>query len=339
MPHDLGLLVLPEQPVPAIVERARRAEAAGYDSIWMADEKFYRDPWVVLSAVAAGTSRLRLGTGVTEPYSRHPALIAMAMATLAEVAEGRRLVIGLGSGGPGFPPMGVTRRRPTRAIADAVAILRGLLAGERVDHDGEVISFRGGSLAFPSGPLPVYVAARGERVLATAGAVGDGVILGPFASREALEYAIGIAAAGAQRAGRPRPRMVARVDVCVGRTREEARDAVRYFVALPLWVSHPNWRYAEALGIRLSDELDRLMARRDYRDIHAGGALLPPEMIDHFAIAGTAEEVAERIRSLLPLVDELIVHPVAAPGIDVDAMTDRVAEVWGAVANESLGRA
>lgn len=329
--------MLPEQPLPRILERARRAETAGYDSLWVADEKFYRDPWVVLTTLAAATTRVRLGTGVTEPYARHPALIAMAAATLAEAAEGRELVIGLGSGGPGFPPMGVVRRRPTRAIPEAVAILRGLLAGERVELEGEVLSFRGGSLAFEPRPIPIYVAARGEKVLAAAGAVGDGVILGPFASPEALRYATEIAKAGAERAGRPRPRMVARVDVCVGETSEEARDAVRYFVALPVWVSYPNWGYVEALGIRIPDELAQLTARRDYRDIAAAGRLLPPEMIDHYAIAGTESEVTERIRALLPLVDELIVHPVATPSADVDEVAERVAAIWTSTTGVGAG--
>src|SRR5579864_1051446 len=152
---ELGLLVLPERPVGELVELAKHAEELGYDYIWVADEKFYRDPMVVLSAMALQTSHVILGTGVTEPYARHPALIAMALGTLAEVAP-RRVVIGIGAGGPGFPPMGVVRRKPARALVEAVAILRGLLAGERVTTEGEVLSFRGGSLNFPSQPLPIY---------------------------------------------------------------------------------------------------------------------------------------------------------------------------------------
>ena len=83
--RDLGLLILPGEPVAQLVRRAQRAEAARFDSLWIADEKFYRDPWVVLTAIASATSATRLGTGVTEPYARHPALIAAAMATLAEL--------------------------------------------------------------------------------------------------------------------------------------------------------------------------------------------------------------------------------------------------------------
>ena len=332
MLRDLGLLMHPGASVGTLVERARRAEAAGYDTLWIADEKFYRDPWVVLTAIAGATSRVRLGTGVTEPYARHPALIAAAMATLGELVPERPLVIGLGAGGPGFPPMGVVRRRPTRAIEEAVTIVRGLLAGERVEFEGEVVSFRGGSLNFASRPLPIYVAARAAGMLATAGRVADGVIFGPYASYAALEYAIGIARPGNNGSARPAPRLVARVDICIAASAEEARERVRTMVALPVWVSYPNLGYVDALGIHLPDELLELIARREYGDIPAAGRLLPDEMFHHYAIAGTEEEVAERIGEIVPLIDELIVHPVGSADCDVDDVAERVAAIWSSKA-------
>jgi 5,10-methylenetetrahydromethanopterin reductase len=328
--RDLGLLVHPGAPIDELVREAQRAEAAGYGSLWIADEKFFRDPWVILTAIAAATKTARLGTGVTEPYARHPALIAAAMATLAELHPERELVIGLGAGGPGFPPMGVVRRKPNKAITEAVAILRGLLAGERVDLEGEVVSFRGGSLNFPPKPLPIYVAARAEGMLATAGSVADGVILGPYASPRSLAYAIGIADSK-RKSSRTRPRMVARVDVCIAPTREAARDAVRTMVALPVWVSYPNLAYVDALGIELPQAILDLAARREYGDIPEIGRLLPPEMLDHYAIAGTEADVAERLHDLGSLVDELIVHPVAAEGGHVADVADAVASIWKSV--------
>ncbi len=331
---ELGLLLLPEQPIGALVEIARKAEELGYGHLWVADEKFYRDPWITLTAAGLATSSIKLCTGVTEPYARHPALIAMAMATLEELCPDR-VVIGLGAGGPGFPPMGVQRTRPARAIPEAIEIMRGLLRGERVDFEGTVLSFRGGSLNFkPRRELPIYVAARGEHVLASAGAVADGVVMAPFASTEAVMQASDLVRRGAERVGRPVPKLVARVDICFGRTREEAREAVRYFVALALWVSYPNWRYAEAVGVRLdSEELRTLMARRDYRDIAAAAPMLPPAMIDHFAIAGTEEEVSGRLAELAPLIDQLIVHPVTAPGWDYSRIISAVAGIWADIGN------
>ncbi len=324
---ELGLLVFPQRPIGELVATARRAEELGYSEIWVADEKFYRDPFVTLTAIGQATAQVRLGTGVTEPYARHPALIAMALATLEELCPGR-VVVGLGAGGPGFEPMGVVRRRPARALAEAVAILRGLLAGQSVRVAGEVVSFDGPGLNFRPRPLPIYLAARGRRVLETAGAVADGVILAPFASPEAIAYATEVVRRGARNAGRDTPRVIARVDVAIEDDPASARRAARYYVALPLWVSFPDWGYAEALGIEIQAPLRDLLSRRDYRDIATAAAMVPEAAVDHFAIAGTEDEVAARLAGLLPLVDGLIAHPVAPPEGDVDATTERIARVW-----------
>jgi len=116
-----GVLVYGDDPPNRLLELAGLAEDLGYDCFWHADEKFHRDPFVGLSLLAANTRRLQLGVCVTEPYARHPALIAMAIASLAELAPGR-MVLGLGAGGSGFPAMGVVREHPSTALREAVGI-------------------------------------------------------------------------------------------------------------------------------------------------------------------------------------------------------------------------
>jgi 5,10-methylenetetrahydromethanopterin reductase len=333
---ELGLLHLGSRPAGDLAAFARRVEDLGYDALWISDEKFYRDPFVSLAVAAQATTRLRLGTGVTEPYARHPALIAMAMGTVAELCPGR-CFIGLGAGGPGFPPMGVRREHPVQALTEAIAILRGLLAGERVDVAGSVVSFRGGRMNFPTVPLPIYVAARGRRMLRAAGAIADGVVMAPFASADALDHAIGLVrgkgAGGGGSVGRDAdgPKLIARVDVCVAGTRARAREAVRYFVALPLWVSYPDWGYAEDLGIRLPEALRTLIARREYGDIAAVAAMLPEAMTDHFAVAGTESDVAAQLAAMASRVGQVLVHPVASPDCGVDELVATVARIWRSI--------
>lgn len=322
---DWGLLLLPDQPLPDLARLATEVERLGYDTLWVADEKFYRDPWVTLTVVAAATHHIRLGTGVTEPYARHPALIASAAGTLAELC-GDRLVIGIGAGGSGFPPMGVERRRPVRALPEAVRIMRGLLAGERVDVEGDVLSFRAGNLNFPARQLPIYIAARGRRMLATAASIADGVIMAPFASPRAVGKALEAIRAGAPGSA-ALPLVAVRVDVCLARTGAVAQEAVRSFVALPLWVSYPDWSYAETLGIQFDDDLRELIARRDYSDIPAAGRLLPPSMVEQFAVAGTEEDVARRLTELAGVADEVIIHPVASPDFTRAEVTRSVARI------------
>jgi 5,10-methylenetetrahydromethanopterin reductase len=128
----LELLMLGDVPVAQLTERARLAEACGFDAVWLADERFYRDVYGALAAIALATSRVRLGPCVTDPFARHPALTAMAIATLDEISGGRA-VLGIGAGVSGFAEMGIRPYKPARAIREAVALIRGLLHGEQAN--------------------------------------------------------------------------------------------------------------------------------------------------------------------------------------------------------------
>lgn len=323
---SLGVLIVPDVPVDQVVERARHAEAVGVDTVWVADEKFFRDPFVTLGAIAERTERIGLATCVTEPYARHPALIAMAMGTLHERAPGR-VLIGMGAGGSGFPPMGVERRAPATALREATTIIRGLLAGEEVDVDGKVISFRNGKLNFDAAPLPIFLAGRGPKVLQTAGEVGDGVILAPFASPVTLGGAAEQVARGVERReGGERPPLIARVDVSISDDPAAARDAVRWFVALPIWSSFPNLGYLEPTGVTLPDEVVEMMATRRYDQIARAAPLLPTELIDHFSLAGTRAEVSARLQQIATVVDGILINPIASADTDVDEVIAVVAE-------------
>src|SRR5919202_2241813 len=100
------LLVLGDAPVAAMVERVKLAEASGFGTVWLADERFYREVYSCLAVFAANSRRVALGPCVTDPFARHPALTAMAIATLDEIS-GRRAVLGIGAGVSGFKELGV----------------------------------------------------------------------------------------------------------------------------------------------------------------------------------------------------------------------------------------
>jgi len=173
-----GLLLLPHDPPAQLVEVARLAEGTGYDHLWLADERFFREVYASLTLCAARTARIRLGPCVTDPYSRHPALTAMAIATLDEISLGRA-VLGLGAGISGFAELGVRRNKPARALRETATLVRRLLAGETVDARGEVVSFHAGRLDFvPARPaVPIYIASNGPLGQRAAGAVADGAIM------------------------------------------------------------------------------------------------------------------------------------------------------------------
>ena len=103
-----------------MLERVKLAEANGYDTAWLADERFYREVYSCLTYFAQHTSRIKVGPCVTDPYTRHPALTAMAIATLDELSGGRA-ILGIGAGISGFTELGVERKKPARAIREHIA--------------------------------------------------------------------------------------------------------------------------------------------------------------------------------------------------------------------------
>lgn len=322
----VGVLIIPDLPVAQVVDRAVHVEQSGLDSVWVADEKFYRDPFVTLTAVAAQTRRVEIGTCVTEPYARHPSLIAMAMGTLNEQAPGR-VVIGMGAGGSGFPPMGITRRAPVSALTEAVQIIRGLLSGEEVNVEGKVLNFTAGRLNFPAAPLPIFLAGRGGKVLEVAGRIADGIITAPFASSLTLAGAAKSIAAGIEsRTDGARPPMVARVDVAVADDPIVARDAVRYMVAMPIWSSYPNLDYLKPTGVELPAKVIDLVATRRYEAIGWSAPHIPDGLVDHFAVAGTFQEVVARLRDIGEVADQILVNPVPTADYDVDRTITAIAQ-------------
>lgn len=281
---------------------ARRIEELGFAAHWHSNERFYQDLWMGMTVSALATTRIQLGSAVVEPYSVHPLLTAVSLATFDHLSGGRA-ILGIAPGGSGFPAMCVERPRPVVAIREAVQVIRRLLAGETVTLDGEVITIHAGRLHFT--PLrktvPIVIAGRGGKILRVGGEIGDGVMIATYATVDGLRHAINEVLHGARKAGRTVEGidLMSRVDTCILPDRERARASMRTVIALMLWASFPNWGFVDHLGLRVPDTLRALIARRDYDLMHEVGAMVPDEFIDAYTWAGTAADVTQRIIALL----------------------------------------
>src|SRR6185503_16308925 len=159
------------------VDLARRAEALGYDSVWVTHGSG-RDSFVVLSAYAAATTRLGVGNGVVPIYPRHPVAMAQAALTLSELSAGRfRLGIGVSHRVSMEASLGLTLREPLAVMREYVGVLRGALGGATA-FDGRHYKVNW-SLALPERPPtpPIYLAALSVKMLELAGEIADGVVL------------------------------------------------------------------------------------------------------------------------------------------------------------------
>jgi 5,10-methylenetetrahydromethanopterin reductase len=317
----VSLALPPEAPLAEIVEIAVEAEHAGCHTVWVNDDRLQKDVFTVLAAIAQATHDLRLGPGVTNPYSRHPALLATAIATLDELSGGRA-VLGLGAGGTNHRALGVTRRAPATGLREATAIVRGLLAGERVTVDGKVMHACEAQLDFvPRRPdVPIYIGSRGPKVLEMAGELADGVIVGNVASTHGWSYALDHVEGGCRRAERDLDEiaLTAWVACALSEDADAAIDAVRPMVATSLTTSRP---ILPELGIQLPEGFANVMERHDWTPsraaVHEAAPAIPVDLVRRFAIAGTAAECRAHVEALLdavPRLSELAIIPFPVAG-------------------------
>lgn len=314
---SFGLGLWPNHPPAEAARLAAIAEAHGFEGIWVPDERFHRDCYLTLGSVARETVRARLGPFVSDPYSRHPALTAMTMATLDELADGRA-VLGLGAGASGFAALGIARHQPATAIREAVSLIRRLWAGETVTQAGRVVHFHGGHLDFRARPtIPILIAGRGPRILELAGEVADGVIIGALLSPSTFDYAQRHVRAGAARSGRRFKRFetVVWAHTALDAEPARARDAVRQIVVGVLLTSR---EVLGDLGVTLPDALARALVGVDYGQAEAVAriaAQIPENVLAHFSLAGDGRVCLEGARRLARQgATHLAVVPWLVPG-------------------------
>jgi probable F420-dependent oxidoreductase len=303
-----------------VVDLVRLAEAEGYTGLWVPENKG-REVFTQLGAMAAATSRIRLGPGIANIFTRTPTLLAQAAVTLDQVSGGRAW-LGLGTGHQ--PTLeeshGIRFDRPFGRMRDAVRIVRAILRGEALP-DTPVVRARAFRLETPPrADLPIYVAALGPTMCELAGELADGVILN-WATPHSVRGAVAHVRAGAARAGRdPASLAIA----CYLRLSAGAPPAVmRHALAREIarYIDMPFYRRMfDAAGFAAHTPA---VAAAWPHDPDEAAALVADEMLGALTVAGDADAFARRIREYRALGVTL---PVVAP---VPAGTD-LADAWAA---------
>ncbi|MGW2048399.1 LLM class flavin-dependent oxidoreductase [Streptomyces sp. NPDC001858] len=193
----IGIRIPPCDRADRVVETVRRAEELGFDDVWFPDSQLlWRDVFTTLTAAALGTERIGLGTAVTNLATRHPAVVASAARSVAELAPGR-FTLGLGVGNSSVGPIGL-RQSTSASMREGLGLLRALLDGQEWEFEGKVRS----RLRDPQPGVPLHLAASGPKNLRLAGEVADGVILLSGVSAATLASATARVREGAEAAGR-----------------------------------------------------------------------------------------------------------------------------------------
>jgi 5,10-methylenetetrahydromethanopterin reductase len=321
-----GLGFLGDGDARATVEWARELDRdENLDRIWIADEHFLRDPWVQLGALATATSRVSIGVCVTDPYHRHPALTATAAATLQELSGGRAL-LGVGAGSTGFGVLGIEPKQPAQAVTEFIELCRRMWTEtEPFSYAGRLAHFSEGVLDFkPPQPIPIYVAARGPKMLAAAARKGDAVLIGSFVRGPGLDYALRtIQEAEAARDAGLRPvRKAVWAYFSVATDGEKARRAATRGIALAL---RSSLSLLIDVGYEIPADLIELIRNRRHAlnpdEVDWVMARLPASMIDDLTLAGDVDQVLEKLHALSARgVDEVALLPFAPLGSSLREM-------------------
>src|SRR6202045_4039111 len=225
---DFGITIKPDIAIGRILNLTRQAEISGFSYGWIFDSHvIWKEPFPLLTLMAANTKKMRLGTCVTNPAVRDVTVSASLFATLNLASQGR-MELGIGRGDSSRRVLG---KKPTTLehLEEFVRLFRALNDSKSVDLDGV-------STRFPwanSGVPPVWVAGYGPKALRTAGRIGDGVIL-QFADPDLIEWCMGFVREGAREAGRDPSKIevMAAAPVWASDDLAVARDRVRWFPAL-----------------------------------------------------------------------------------------------------------
>ena len=172
----LGINIIPIMPVSEIIEIIQTAESLGYEYCLLADEGMTPDVWVTLGLAASNTNKILLGA-VTNGYTRHPAVTALATATLNEASNGRAILVLVAGGSIVMDTFMIPREKPLLVIKESIEICRKLWSGSAIDFEGSIFSLKNAHMDLPQQNIPIWIAARGKQTLQLAGRTADGVLM------------------------------------------------------------------------------------------------------------------------------------------------------------------
>src|ERR1051326_165760 len=243
MPGSLDRVALylqDKHPLSEAIEYVRYAEARGFEAVWQAESRLVRDAVVPMAAYAATTTRIKVGSGVINNWTRNAALIAATFSTLDDLAPGR-IMCGLGVWWePLASKVGVHRRKPLEAMRETIEVVRRLLRMEKVTFKGEFVQVEDIEIDIVHAErkpkqVPLYIGATGPKMMELSGEIADGVLLNyrvsPAYNREAMNQP----RAGAARVGRrleelDRPQLiVCSLDQDRARALDNARELVTQY--------------------------------------------------------------------------------------------------------------
>jgi 5,10-methylenetetrahydromethanopterin reductase len=283
-----GIHIVPTMQVNQVIDLALAAEGLGYEYCLIADEGFMPDAYVSLGAIARQTNRIELGP-VTNGYTRHPAVTASALATLNELSGGRVLVTIVAGGSMVLPPMGIAQETPLTVVKETIEIMRQLWTGDTITWQGRRYRLDSARSAMGQQDIPIWLAGRGPKMLALAGAYVDGVVL---TIKSDLGAAIEIVEQGVAQDRRHPERIYLGNLAYTPEMLDEVVDTMVYVIK-----DAPS-RVLKGFG--LTDEtIANIRQAVETGGPPAAARFITPDMLKKYQIAGTPAECSQTFREMV----------------------------------------
>jgi len=307
---EFGVGLFPTEPLQQMIHLAKVTEEVGFSHIWVGDSHLiWREAYINMAAMMLNTSKVKMGTGVTNPLTRHPSVVASGYATLEEYGPGR-MIVGIGLGDSSVETMGM---KPSK-LADfekSLELMRAILDGEEARLPTGKIH-----LLHPcKNKVPIYIAASGPKMLELSGRIADGIIVLVGVADEYIAHAKEKIAVGAKAAGRKLEdiNLVLWVPCAVSDT-ANAKDAVKAHVARV--VAHPLPYVLDPNEQKVLTEIRETYDYYHHMDQRANHAeVIPDWLVDKFAIAGTIAQCREQIARIKKTgIQQIAIIPYSPPG-------------------------
>ncbi len=322
----MALYLQDAHPLQDGIKYAQYAEQKGFEAVWQAESRLVRDAIVPMAAFAATTSRLKVGSGVINNWTRNIGLLAATFLTLDDLAP-NRVICGIGAWwDPLAKNVGIERRKPLLAMRETVEVMRRLLRMENVTFHGEFHHVTGIELDVVHGRreprnVPIYIGATGDNMMEMTGEIADGAVLNYCVPPEYNDKALELLEKGAKKAGRSladidRPQLV----VCsVDPDRKKAIEAAKVLLTQYL-AQQPHIAKASGVSEDVVKKVQSILGWPATKEqVHEAMQYVPDDFVLKISATGTPDEARAKVQQY---IDRGCTCPILYPMSDPYLMID-----------------
>lgn len=329
MSNRVALYLQDAHPLQDGIKYAQYAESKGFTEVWQAESRLVRDAIVPMAAFAATTSKIKVGSGVINNWTRNIGLLAATFLTLDDLAP-NRIICGIGAWwDPLARNVGIERRKPLLAMRETIEVMRRLLRMENVTFHGEFHHVTGIELDVVHGRreprhVPIYIGATGDQMMEMTGEIADGAVLNYCVPPHYNDKALELLEKGAKKAGRAladidRPQLI----VCsVDHDRKKAIEAAKVLLTQYL-AQQPHIAKASGVSEDIVKKVQTILGWPATKEqIYEAMQFVPDDFVLGISATGTPEEAKARVKEYM---DRGCTCPILYPMSDPYLMIDTFA--------------